>query len=101
MSPLAFPAVDLKDGVGSLQGYFHGEEAEPAVVMQKRDELSLNRVAAGEEEEEEEASSSIGSASSSFSDSAHGDEEEEEAESKRKDGGLVSLDSLEDAIPVK
>ncbi|KAG6467137.1 uncharacterized protein LOC122036906 [Zingiber officinale] len=99
MPPLVLPTVDLKDRVGSLQGYFHGEAAGSAVVVRKRGKLSLTRMAAGEEE----ASSSICSASSSFSALAHGEEEEEdeEAESERKDGGLMSLDSLEDAIPVK
>ncbi|KAG6501059.1 uncharacterized protein LOC121994334 [Zingiber officinale] len=96
MPPLVLPTVDLKDRVGSLQGYFHGEEEGSAVVVRKRGKLSLTRMAAGEEK----ASSSICSASSSFSGLAHG-EEEEEAESERKDEGLMSLDSLEDAIPVK
>ncbi|KAG6524485.1 uncharacterized protein LOC122046036 [Zingiber officinale] len=101
MSPLVFPTVNLKDRVSSLPVYFHGEEADPVVAMRKQDEFGLDgEAAAGEGEvEDEEASSSIGSASSSSSGSAHG--EEEEVESKRKAGTLGSLDSLEDALPVK
>lgn len=102
MSPLVFPTVNLKDRVSSLPVYFDGEEADPVVAMRKHGEFGLDGAAAAAAAagEEEEASSSIGSASSSSSGSAHG-EEEEEVESKRKDGTLGSLDSLEDALPVK
>lgn len=104
MSPLVLPTVNLKDRVSSLPVYIHGEEADPVVAMRKQGEFGLDGAAAAPaagEEEEEEASSSIGSASSSSSGSAHGEEEEEEVESKRKAGTLGSLDSLEDALPVK
>ncbi|CAL9170054.1 protein OXIDATIVE STRESS 3 LIKE 4-like [Musa acuminata AAA Group] len=65
------------------------------------------RLGSREEAEASSDSSSIGAASTLSSDrngSDHGgeeEEEEEEVESKRKDGALGSLDSLEDSLPIK
>ncbi|CAL9136178.1 unnamed protein product [Musa textilis] len=63
------------------------------------------RLGSREEAEASSESSSIGAASSLSSErngSGHGGEEdEEEVESKRKDGALGSLDSLEDSLPIK
>lgn len=63
------------------------------------------RLGSREEAEASSDSSSIGAASTLSSDrngSDHGGEEdEEEVESKRKDGALGSLDSLEDSLPIK
>ncbi|CAD5167568.1 unnamed protein product [Musa acuminata subsp. malaccensis] len=63
------------------------------------------RLGSREEADASSDSSSIGAASTLSSDrngSDHGGEEdEEEVESKRKDGALGSLDSLEDSLPIK